>query len=306
MDSTSSSSGEDAPKAWSEPNPTLPHSFTSPSDAPKLYPDFMKKKGIPPHMAASTKPRKHSSTSTLFIDSSISKPKNAELIHCMAQFWHGHISTADKATPELRKEFEIFDEQKHPLTSKFADVTNVPSAETIEKYIRGIFKIGQLAPETLIMAVAYFDRIVENTKQKFALFPFNWRRVILECLILASKVWEDQAVWNVDFLDLFPLATTHDLGDLEKKILSLLKFDVGLKASTYAKIYFDLRAKDPLTGEHFQELQPLTKEGEERLELCTSKFETEITKKRLHKSSGSVDDLLAHAHGATSPRSVIN
>jgi hypothetical protein len=34
----------------------------------------------------------------------------------MAQFWQGHISTADKATPEFRKEFEIFDEQKHPLT----------------------------------------------------------------------------------------------------------------------------------------------------------------------------------------------
>jgi hypothetical protein len=35
---------------------------------------------------------------------------------------------------------------------------------------------------------------VENTKQKFALFPFNWRRVILECLILASKGFTDKCL----------------------------------------------------------------------------------------------------------------
>jgi hypothetical protein len=46
-------------------------------------------------------------------------------------------------------------------------------------------------------------------------------------------VWEDQAVWNVDFLELFPLATPNDLGQLEKKLLSLLGFDVSLKASEY-------------------------------------------------------------------------
>lgn len=278
--STSSSSGE-TPQSWSQPNPSIPHPLTSPSDGPK-YGDLMKKKGLPPHMqGSSSKPRKHSSTSTLFIDSSISKPKNAELIHCMAEFFRGLIAPPDLATPEFKKEFEIFDEHKHPLTSKFADVTTIPTTEIIEKYIRGIFKIGQLAPETLIMGVAYFERIVENTKGKFCLYPFNWRRVILECLILASKVWEDQAVWNVDFLDLFPLATTHDLGDLEKRLLTLLGFDVGLKASTYAKIYFDLRAKDPQTGEHFNDLQPLTREGEDRLELCTSKFETDLTKKTI-------------------------
>jgi len=274
MDNTKT---ETKQEAWTDP---IPKNTT-------LYPDSLKKKAIPAHIV---KPRKHSSTSTLFIDSSISKPKNAELIHCMADYFHQNIHPLDNATPEFRKEYEIFDESKHPLTSKYADVSTVPSTEAIEKFVRGIFKIGQLAPETLIMATAYYDRVVANTNPKFMLLPFNWRRFILECLILASKVWEDQAVWNIDFLDLFPLANSHDLGDLEKRILTLLKFDVSLKASTYAKIYFEVRAKDPLTGEHFMELQPLTKEGEERLELHSSKFESDA-KKRMHKTSGSVDDL---------------
>jgi hypothetical protein len=80
-------------------------------------------------------------------------------------------------------------------------------------------------------------------------------------------VWEDQAVWNVDFIDLFPSTTPHDLGQLEKKMLALLKFDVSLKASEYGKIYFDIRAQSNTTTEHFKELKPLDKEGVQRLEV---------------------------------------
>jgi len=190
--------------------PEVPH-----ANGPPQYPPNWKVKGLPGHL----KPRKFSSTSSLYIDSTITKPKNAELMHCMAEFLCKKMYDEGHCNADFRQQFEIFDETRHPLTSKNADTKTIPSYETVEKYIKNIFKIGQLAHESLVMGLAYLERIQEAG---FKLFPHNWRRSLLAGLILASKVWEDQAVWNIDFIDLFPLTSPHDLGQLEKRVLSLL------------------------------------------------------------------------------------
>jgi hypothetical protein len=209
---------------------------------------------------------------------------------------------ATKQDKQHREVCSIFDEAQYPLTSKSANTTDIPSVETVEKLVKALFKVGQLAPESLIMAVAYLERI-ERTSS-FHLFPYNWRRTLLSALILASKVWEDQAVWNIDFIELFPLTTPSDLGQLEKRILALLGFDVSLKASEYAKIYFDLRAQaaNHCTEEHFLELKPLSKSDEDKLELQTQNY-TLTTAKKLFRSSGSVDDI---GQSLKSPRSILN
>jgi len=258
-----------------------------------------KKKMIPDHL----KPHKSNSTSSLFIDSTISSPKTPELLRCLAEYFQKLIQPSDKATKEQRDMFEIFDETKHPLQSKKADTTNVPPLVIVEKYCRDIFKIGQLAPESLIMSVAYLERIMQNSP--FQMFAFNWRRIILACMILASKVWEDQAVWNVDFIDMFPSTTPHDLGLMEKKVLALVTFDVSLKASQYAQIYFDLRAQSSSAEENFHELKPLDKEGQERLELITASFAEKhwsSALKKVPRTTGSYDNL-GHLR---SPRAVLN
>jgi len=47
-------------------------------------------------------------------------------------------------------------------------------------------------------------------------------------------VWEEMAVWNVDYQKVFPLLSTGDLALLEKEFLTILQFTVTLKASVYA------------------------------------------------------------------------
>jgi len=268
---------------------------------PAAYPADWPKKKIPNHL----RPQKFNSTSSLYIDSTISKPKNAELMHCIAVYLTKNIhpiSEAVKQDKQYRDVYSIFDESVHPLVSKNVNTTDIPSVDAVEKLVKAIFKIGQLAPESLIMAVVYLERIEKACN--YRLFPYNWKRTILSSLILASKVWEDQAVWNIDFIELFPLTTPSDLGQMEKKILSLLGFDVSLKASEYAKIYFDIRAQTAIKSaeEHFLELKPLNKDGEERLELQTQNY-TLTHARKLHRSSGSVDDI---GQSLKSPRSILN
>jgi len=271
-------------------NNGAPNGHDHPKTGPAYPPGWTKK--MPPHLRGETKmrPQKFNSTSSLYIDSTITKPKNAELIHCVSLYFAEKMRPESEQTDKHRALFEIFDESKYPLVAHQTDTTNIPDLDVIERHVKGVFKIGQLAHESLIMAVAYLNRIRENCD--FVLFPSNWKRMTLSCLILASKVWEDQAVWNVDFLDLFPLATPYDLGQLEKKMLGLLGFDVSLKASEYAKIYFDLRAH--CSEEHFDELKPLDKEGEDKLELRTKNYTEKHTAPsvmRPQRSTGSMDDM---------------
>lgn len=102
---------------------------------------------------------------------------------------------------------------------------------------------------------------------------------------------------------MFPSTTPHDLGQMEKKLLSMLSFDVSLKASQYAQIYFDLRAN--ASEDHFRELKPLDKDGQDRLELNSSNYGEKHwnnLKKVPVRSTGSFDNL----GGLKSPRAVLN
>jgi len=274
---------------------------------PPQYPPnwSLKKKATPTHL----RPQKFNSTSSLFIDSTISSPRNLELLRSIAEELRSLIEDpiSSPQSEEERKQFEIFDELKHPITNSHLDFKKIPDVIVVEDFLKKVFKIGQLAAESLIMSVAYLYRIRESCNGMPRLFPYNYRRFILSCLILASKVWEEQAVWNVDFLDIFPLATPYDLVQLEKKILSLLHFDVTLNRQEYAKIYFDLRAKSKTTEEHFHELKPLDMEGGNLLELRTKNFVIDnhelIPRGSITRSSGSVDDFTKLQK---SPRVVLN
>ena len=129
--------------------------------------------------------------------------------------------------------------------------------------------------------MAYIDRLVAFTG--ISLLPSNWRRIVLGCLILASKVWEDQAVWNVDFVDVFSKVTVKDLNQLERNVLNGLQFNVSLKASVYAKYYFELRTLSERDDKNFP-LKPLDKKGAKRLEKRSTGVEETAKMKKITRS----------------------
>jgi len=191
--------------------------------------------------------KKFNSTGTVFMSTSINSADVDEIILCLSRSLGKLIKKMEGIEP--RKNKEIFSEQKYPLGDGKTDVCQSPTCYIIQDFLKKIFETQCLSPECGVMAAVYIDRLLENTGITF--HALNWRRIVLGALLISNKVWEDLAVWNIDFLSLFCNLTLKNLNHLERDYLIDLNYSVALTASVYAKYYFELRSLSDITEEFF-------------------------------------------------------
>ncbi|KAL6069528.1 Cyclin Y [Balamuthia mandrillaris] len=263
------------------------------------YPADLRKKALPRHMReeqGNFRRHKSNSTSSLYVNSTISAPDLNQVLWCMASALYYHVSNGHQTRDPVF--FNIFNEEKHPITKGPVDTKSIPRVKELYKFLSTIFKAERLPSECAILCLAYIERLISATG--VTLHASNWRRIILSSLILASKVWEDQAVWNVDFLSVFPNVDVNDLNKLEKYFLELVGYNVSLKASEYAKYYFELRELAEKDSKHFP-LEPLTTQGAARLEERAKETEQRVKSTLKLKRTSSAGSL-----PIKSPPAVIN
>ncbi|MEQ2209910.1 Cyclin Y, partial [Xenoophorus captivus] len=142
----------------------------------------------------------------------------------------------------------------------------------------------------------YLERLL--TYAELDICPANWKRIVLGAILLASKVWDDQAVWNVDYCQILKDITVEDIeeargctwrttalfpaiaflmtvcergvslpsrNEMERQFLELLQFNINVPASVYAKYYFDLRQLAGDNNLNFP-LEPLNNQRAQKLE----------------------------------------
>jgi hypothetical protein len=239
--------------------------------SPKTGLNADSKGSIPAPKIGVIKRDKFNSTATMFMNTMIRAPDVNEILKCLALALTQAIDTAEK---DIAKQVfnEVFSEAKSPLGDGQTNLKDLPALLDVHKFLSTIFEEQDLSAECAVMAFAYIDRLVTLTN--VTLHPTNWRRIILGALILASKVWEDMAVWNVDFQTVFPAVSIQDLNKLERAYLMALQFTVTLKASVYAKYYFELRALSEVSEDSFP-MKPLDRDGAVRLEKKSEGVEIE-------------------------------
>jgi len=224
--------------------------------------------------------KKSSSCSTIFLDdSTVSQPNLKNTIKCVALAIYYHIKNRAASLP-----IDIFDERSHPLTR---DTVNAeynkfnPEHRQIYRFIRTLFNAAQLTAECAIITLVYLERLLKYAEVDIS--PGSWKRITLGAILLASKVWDDQAVWNVDYCQILKDLTVEDMNELERQFLEMLQFNINVPSSVYAKYYFDLRTLAEANELSFPP-EPLSKERAQKLEAMSVLYEDKINQEMIQNN----------------------
>lgn len=206
-----------------------------------------------------------STTSSVFVRNTPTKPDTKELLACLTEELTKRLAeNVHYENPE-----DEFDERKYVSAPELVSL-ELPGRDAVYTFVSKVFKEAEVGEEVIVMALVYLTRLTGCSSVRLA--PSNWKLLVLSCFMLASKVWEEEAVWNEDFLSLFPAIGVKRFAALELHMLNAMEFEVCVKASTYTEAYFALTALS--TEKRDWKRKPLTKDEARDLEIRTLNLET--------------------------------
>ena len=228
---------------------------------------------------------KYNSTSSLYIDSTISKPCIDEIIFCVSIAIHDRIHEGEEkraaATADGSAFPIMFDATGvNPLFNQ-EQPADGPTEQSIFQIIKSIYTIAEFSSECLVISLLYIERLCSTTK--CALLICNWQPVLLSAMVVAQKVWDDRCLSNADFSVIAASYTLKEVNDLEVKFLQLLQYNVSITASLYASYYFELRTLCEKKNATLN-MKPLGADEAKSLEARTAAFETNAKQTRKWQS----------------------
>ncbi|CAM9280364.1 unnamed protein product [Pylaiella littoralis] len=162
----------------------------------------------------------------------------------------------------------------------------VPPLRDITAFYRNLYHRTCLKFDSIVLSLIYVERLMKETKGALRPQPWNWKSLIMSALVLSSKVWDDHSMWNRDFSEVSPSFSLGRLNQLEVAVLGVLRFNVKVLSSEYAKYYFHLRAMCVRGGlsEGHAPIHPLDLEGIRELEAMSSKVARDSAGKQYRSS----------------------
>jgi len=111
--------------------------------------------------------------------------------------------------------------------------------EEIADYCKYVVIACKMENEIPVIALIYLEKLMLSTG--ILLTRYNWQRIIMICLILASKIWDDDSLENHHFPKVMSDVTVNEINKLEQAFLEFIDYKLVVKGSEYAKYYFIMR-----------------------------------------------------------------
>lgn len=226
-------------------------------------------------------------------DGDLGMKKPSTLLRSVCLLLRFHIEQGETAERPILP--LLFSEERFPLclpTDPVPPKLAVPSLEDIIYFANLIVSTIDLHPCTYLMSLTYIERMISNNK--LTLHRTNWRRVLLSCLLLAGKVFHDEAPWNADVSDSFSWIKLEDVNKAELKLLEYLDFSVSFTPQQYAQTYmrcreisqreFDQLPSELLTADQLAALEQHTTERQRILR--EEKFISQSSDRHITKHTG--------------------
>ena len=93
--------------------------------------------------------------------------------------------------------------------------------------------------EIPVVCLVYIEKLLLSTG--ILINKWNWRRITLICLCLASKIWDDDSLENVHFPKVMRDVTNFEINKLEQIFLEFIDYKLVIRGGQYAKYYFIMR-----------------------------------------------------------------
>eukprot|EP01038_Epipyxis_sp_PR26KG_P011696 gene11696-15659_t len=250
--------------------------------------------------------KRRNSTGRIFVGTTMSTQDNKATIECVCVVIRAHMIEAARESIVVLSKYDVFKDEAFKTQEAKMDrkedgrardpITMVPSLATVRDFFMLIFSKSQLENDCIIMALIYCERLVKETKGHLSIRYDNWKSIVFACLVMASKVWDDLSMWNVDFSHVCPSFDLHRVNTLELAMLDALKYIIRVSASEYAKYYFHLRSMMSRLGLHENEanwITPLDVAGARKLQLSTEKYQltATLTPRRVKSTAYEMSDM---------------
>jgi hypothetical protein len=109
---------------------------------------------------------------------------------------------------------------------------------SILAYLERIRKYANCSDCCFIVALIYIDRIIE--KRNVILTQLNIHRLLLTCVLLAAKFFDDLFYNNAFYAKLGGI-TTNELNSLEIEMLKLINFSLSVNRDSYDHYCYELQ-----------------------------------------------------------------
>ena len=192
---------------------------------------------------------KCSSTSNIFLDTTISSPNVKNMIKAVATILQSQLNEDMNLGKTISKKSDLyfFSEEKYideyPQyfdKQRIENIRKIPTLDDMINYIEALYNCVQFSSECCIICLIYINRIIALTG--LSLQTTNWRPMVFVSLMISQKIWDDKYLSNGDFSYIYPFFEKNQLNILEMKFLEMIQYNVYVKLSVYMTFYLELKA----------------------------------------------------------------